>query len=443
MTIEIAPISEATIDGYNACVTSVALERRWLGLAGPADPEISRSFSRKNMQVGNPHLVAMDGNRVVGWCDITRNEREGFRHCGEPGDGRVEGLPRPGSASGWRWPPCNRRGPPASNAELDVYASNQPAIKLYEKLGFAVEGMHRRARKLDGQYDDIISMALLYEPKLDSLGRRSRRPGLRPAPSATCPCAPARTCAICTTWATTGGQITSVAAGRMTLQEMWQQACAGVTRISNERTCRSGPLPRRRQPLLRLRPAQPRRAAHPQLPRRRRGRLPFSAALYHIAIPGFVYGGLIASLVDCHAMGTAAAAALVGLPPDAESPRFVTASLKVDYLRPTPLGPTLELAGRVVEMTGRKAVVAVTVAVDGAVTARRGGGRAHAGRLAAGELSAGTPWIHPLLPRCSTLLPPIGPTRSRRCAQLGAPANASVFPFHFLRACCRASAATF
>lgn len=96
----------------------------------------------------------------------------------------------------------------------------------------------------------------------------------------------------------------------------------------------------------------------------------FQPRPYHIAIPGFVYGGLIASLVDCHAMGTAAAAALVGLPPDAESPRFVTASLKVDYLRPTPLGPTLELRGRVVEMTGRKAVVAVTVAVDGAVTAR-------------------------------------------------------------------------
>ena len=30
---------------------------------------------------------------------------------------------------------------------------------------------------------------------------------------------------------------------------------------------------------------------------------------YHIAIPGYVYGGLIASLMDCHATGTAAAAA--------------------------------------------------------------------------------------------------------------------------------------
>ena len=30
---------------------------------------------------------------------------------------------------------------------------------------------------------------------------------------------------------------------------------------------------------------------------------------YHIALPGFVYGGLLASLLDCHGTGTAAAAA--------------------------------------------------------------------------------------------------------------------------------------
>ncbi|MCB0255652.1 MAG: PaaI family thioesterase [Caldilineae bacterium] len=96
----------------------------------------------------------------------------------------------------------------------------------------------------------------------------------------------------------------------------------------------------------------------------------FQPRPYHIAIPGFVYGGLIASLVDCHAMGTAAAAALADQPPGAEAPRFVTASLKVDYLRPTPLGPLLELRGRVVDLTGRKAVVAVTVTVDGVITAR-------------------------------------------------------------------------
>ncbi len=90
-------------------------------------------------------------------------------------------------------------------------------------------------------------------------------------------------------------------------------------------------------------------------------------------MPGFVYGGLIASLVDCHAMGTAAAAAeraagrAIG---EAPAPRFVTGMLRVDYLRPTPLGPELEVRGRVKEASGRKYIVEVTVAAQGTITAR-------------------------------------------------------------------------
>ena len=92
-----------------------------------------------------------------------------------------------------------------------------------------------------------------------------------------------------------------------------------------------------------------------------------------IAVPGFVYGGLIASLIDCHAMATAAAAAelaagrTIG---EAPAPRFVTASLRVDYLAPTPFGPELELRSRVRERSERKAVVEVTLAAEGRITAR-------------------------------------------------------------------------
>ncbi|MDQ7859948.1 MAG: PaaI family thioesterase [Armatimonadota bacterium] len=94
---------------------------------------------------------------------------------------------------------------------------------------------------------------------------------------------------------------------------------------------------------------------------------------YHIAIPGYVYGGLIASLIDCHGTGTAAAAAYraAGREPGSEPVlRFVTAALRVDYLRPTPLGVPLEIRGRVAEMRGRKVVVQTTVAAGGEVCAR-------------------------------------------------------------------------
>jgi uncharacterized protein (TIGR00369 family) len=92
-----------------------------------------------------------------------------------------------------------------------------------------------------------------------------------------------------------------------------------------------------------------------------------------IAMPGFVYGGLIAALIDCHAMATAAADAerQAGREPgDAPAPRYVTAALKVDYLRPTPHGPELVLRAQVSEAGRRKRVVAVSVLADGKETAR-------------------------------------------------------------------------
>jgi len=77
-----------------------------------------------------------------------------------------------------------------------------------------------------------------------------------------------------------------------------------------------------------------------------------------------LYGGLIASLIDCHGAATAAAAKAreenIQMKPGA-MPRFVTASLKVDYLAPTPVGVELELHGTVVEIKGRKITVGVTL----------------------------------------------------------------------------------
>lgn len=109
----------------------------------------------------------------------------------------------------------------------------------------------------------------------------------------------------------------------------------------------------------------------------------------HIAIPGTVYGGLIASLIDCHGTGTAAAAACQGLQCEAGSgpvPRFVTASLTVDYVRPTPLGPELTLTGRPVEIAGRKVIVDVELTANAELCAR---GRIVAVRLPDDFLAGG------------------------------------------------------
>jgi len=93
----------------------------------------------------------------------------------------------------------------------------------------------------------------------------------------------------------------------------------------------------------------------------------------HTAIPGYVYGGLVASLIDCHGTGTAAAAmyrhenrSMDSLPPF----RFVTGSLHVDYVAPTPLDAELEVRGQVKEIKGRKVVITATLSAHGKVTAK-------------------------------------------------------------------------
>jgi len=119
----------------------------------------------------------------------------------------------------------------------------------------------------------------------------------------------------------------------------------------------------------------------------------FTPQPYHTAIPGYVYGGLIASLIDCHGTGSAAAAGYraEGREFDTEPPlRYVTASLKVDYLKSTPLGPPLKLRGKIREVKGRKVAVEVSLSAEGVECARgeviavqmpenmkTGGGRAH------------------------------------------------------------------
>ena len=85
-----------------------------------------------------------------------------------------------------------------------------------------------------------------------------------------------------------------------------------------------------------------------------------------------VYGGLIASLIDCHSVGTAMAHFynLEGRDVGDEPPLWcVTGRLTVNYRRPTPMGEPIELRAHIVESSDRKAVVKTTVRAGGEITA--------------------------------------------------------------------------
>jgi ribosomal protein S18 acetylase RimI-like enzyme len=161
--VRILAMREEYADRFNAVVDKVARERRYIGFVEGPSLESTRDFVRRVLAGGGIQLLAVTpDDRVVGWCDIIRNPVEGFRHVGRLGMGllpeyRGQGLGRRLATEAIR----AAREAGIERIELEVFASNEPAIALYQALGFATEGIKRKARKLDGSYEDNVCMALL------------------------------------------------------------------------------------------------------------------------------------------------------------------------------------------------------------------------------------------------------------------------------------------
>lgn len=96
----------------------------------------------------------------------------------------------------------------------------------------------------------------------------------------------------------------------------------------------------------------------------------FRPAPHHAAYPGTTYGGLLASLVDCHTVGTVVAAAYQAenrAPGTDPVIIYVTGNLNVTFKKPTPLNAELELIARVISLDGRKARAECIVIAEGEV----------------------------------------------------------------------------
>ena len=163
--IRIVPTSEEHIAGLQRCVDAVARERRWIGfLEGPPLGQ-TRAFVEMILRGAGVQFVALNAaDEVVGWCDALRLDQETFRHGWRLGMGLLPAVRGRGVGRRLAEPAiAAAKAQGAERIELEVFASNVRAIALYETLGFVREGVKRRARKLDGAYDDVVLMALLTE----------------------------------------------------------------------------------------------------------------------------------------------------------------------------------------------------------------------------------------------------------------------------------------
>jgi len=159
--IQIVPIALEHIVGFQRCLDAVARERAYLLFVKAPPLSAVREFVQNNIEQKNPQLIALHQGIVIGWCDISPKTRPGLTHTGSLGIGVHQNFR--GQGLGTRLmhetiAAAKAKG--LERIELEVFAPNQTAIALYEKLGFQFEGIKKNGRKVDDRYEDIVMMAL-------------------------------------------------------------------------------------------------------------------------------------------------------------------------------------------------------------------------------------------------------------------------------------------
>ena len=166
MSYTIEPIARRHIEGLWRALDSVARERRYIAFLEAPPIVRVRRFVLDGMRAGNPHFVALHGDEVVGWCDVIRKDRPAMMHTGVLGIAVVE-------AHRGRRLGLNLMRPTIEKAqsngmtriELTVRVDNPRAQRLYERMGFTMEGRISRHMKVDGEYFDSVLMALLCDDR--------------------------------------------------------------------------------------------------------------------------------------------------------------------------------------------------------------------------------------------------------------------------------------
>lgn len=159
--IVVRPIALADIEASRDCVAEVMRERRWLAFVEPFSLADTAAFVARNISAGNPHYVVAHGQTIVGWCDICRYTPPVYAHDATMGMGLRDGYRRRGLGERLlRIALDAARGAGLERVSLTVYARNTPAIALYRKVGFVLEGTRVRGKKLDGEYDDVHMMGI-------------------------------------------------------------------------------------------------------------------------------------------------------------------------------------------------------------------------------------------------------------------------------------------
>ena len=160
--VKIIPITEEDIKGFWSAVDTVAREHKYLAFLEGPPINTTRDFVLDNINGNWPHFIAVCDSRIIGWCDISALDRPVFAHIGSLGIGIL--APYRGLGIGKKLlqaaiQKAEQKG--LTRIELTVREKNKPAIALYKKFGFKIEGIHKNGVCIEGKYENHVFMALL------------------------------------------------------------------------------------------------------------------------------------------------------------------------------------------------------------------------------------------------------------------------------------------
>lgn len=160
--VNIVYANEKYFKSFHKALTEVAHERIYVEMIEPPPLDNVAAYQQGLIQAGGASYYAINENdEVVGWADIFPDDNPRLKHRGSLGMGVIKKYR--GQKVGERLlKACLLKAKEAGleKVELNVYASNTIAHKLYKKLGFQEEGYIKHYRKLDGKYFDCILMGL-------------------------------------------------------------------------------------------------------------------------------------------------------------------------------------------------------------------------------------------------------------------------------------------
>lgn len=160
--MEILPIAIEHANQFNDVITAIASEDIFAIQPDSLSIKSVHRFVERQLVEGAPMFVALENDRLVGWCEISLSDTPYSEHSGVLSMGILTGYRGQGVGS-WLIRKCvsAARSMGLERIELSVLENNPEAHRFYLAKGFKVEGKKMRSLCINGNYHNETLMAMI------------------------------------------------------------------------------------------------------------------------------------------------------------------------------------------------------------------------------------------------------------------------------------------